>query len=87
MPRADRRSQPSRELEDLGRALRSLRHERDLKQIELATQAGVSEALISQIERGRTNPSWLTLTRIVESGLHTRMGELADRYDAAQSRT
>lgn len=48
----------------LGERVRKLRHERDLTIAELADQSGLSSGLISQIERGRSNPSVRTLHRL-----------------------
>src|SRR5689334_5399436 len=45
----------------LGERLRSLRTARGLTIIQLAELAGVSSGLISQIERGNSNPSIKTL--------------------------
>lgn len=48
----------------LGERVRKLRHERDLTIAELADRSGLSSGLISQIERGRSNPSVRTLHRL-----------------------
>ncbi|TPM05387.1 cupin domain-containing protein [Mesorhizobium sp. B2-3-11] len=45
----------------LGERVRSLRTARDLTIAELAQRAGLSSGIISQIERGRSNPSIRTL--------------------------
>jgi hypothetical protein len=37
----------------------ALREREGLKQIELATAAGMTESQISDIERGKNNPGWL----------------------------
>ncbi len=50
--------------EELGERVRKLRAERNLTIAELADQAGLSSGLISQIERGRSNPSVRTLQRL-----------------------
>lgn len=49
---------------DVGTRLRRLRTERSLTIAQLAEQAGVSSGMISQIERGTTNPSIKTLQRL-----------------------
>ncbi len=50
---------------EIGEKLRASRHERGLSLRELAERLGVSPSLISQIERGRANPSVSTLYQIV----------------------
>jgi transcriptional regulator with XRE-family HTH domain len=63
------RLEPSRaprpEYPEIGEQLRARRHERGLSLRELADRLGVSPSLISQIERGRANPSVATLYQIV----------------------
>ena len=49
---------------DIGVRLRRLRTERSLTIAQLAERAGVSSGMISQIERGTTNPSIRTLQRL-----------------------
>lgn len=83
MPRADYSDNPPPELVRLGRALRALRDHRDLKQIEVATAARVTEAQISEIERGRNDARWTTIARIVERGLDASMDDLAAAYAEA----
>ncbi len=48
----------------MGERLRKLRGDRDLTILELAAKAGVSAGIISQIERGLSNPSMKTLQRL-----------------------
>lgn len=48
----------------VGGRLRRLRHERNLSLQDLATAAGVSVGMLSQIERDRANPSLRLLTQI-----------------------
>jgi HTH-type transcriptional regulator/antitoxin HipB len=64
-------------LERLGRALRQLRHEKGLKQIEVASGANVTEAQVSELERGRNDARWTTVARIVEDGLGASFDDLA----------
>lgn len=52
---------------ELGREIRSLRLEAGLTLQSLASAAGVSQSLISQIERGLASPSITTLRRIAAS--------------------
>jgi transcriptional regulator with XRE-family HTH domain len=51
----------------IGDQLRVRRHELGLSLRELADRLGVSPSLISQIERGRANPSVSTLYSIVQA--------------------
>ena len=51
----------------LGRSLKAARLERGLTVEGLAREAGVSTGLISQLERGLGNPSFLTLQRLAET--------------------
>jgi transcriptional regulator with XRE-family HTH domain len=50
---------------EIGEQLRARRHERGLSLRQLADRLGVSPSLISQIERGRANPSVSTLYQLV----------------------
>jgi transcriptional regulator with XRE-family HTH domain len=52
---------------DIGEHLRARRHELGLSLRDLADQLGCSPSLISQIERGRANPSVSTLYSIVQA--------------------
>lgn len=51
----------------LGRTVKSARLDKGLTVEQLARQAGVSTGLISQLERGRGNPSFLILQRLAEA--------------------
>jgi transcriptional regulator with XRE-family HTH domain len=80
VPRADYNPPPI-ELERLGAAVRALRKGRDLKQIEVATGAGMTESQISDIENARNNPGWLLITRLVEDGLGLELRDLVAAYE------
>jgi transcriptional regulator with XRE-family HTH domain len=80
VPRADY-SPPPIELERLGEAVRVLRKRRDLKQIEVAAGAGMTESQISDIENARNNPGWLLVTRLVEDGLGLQLRDLVAAYE------
>jgi transcriptional regulator with XRE-family HTH domain len=82
VPRADYDDPPS-ELLRLGLAVRALRQRKGLKQIELATAAGISESQVSDIERGKNNPGWRLIVRIVNDGLGLTISDLADAYARA----
>lgn len=49
---------------DLGRAIRRLRHVRGLSIEALAFGADIHPTYLSQIERGRGNPSWNVLAKL-----------------------
>ena len=54
-------------MDDLGQRLRTLRARRGLSQRKLAQIAGVSNATVSLIEHGRTDPSMGLLRKILDS--------------------
>lgn len=85
MPRADYTTPPV-ELEQLGDAVRSLRKGRDLKQIEVATNAGLTESQISDIENARNNPGWLLVNRLVVDGLGLELRDLIEAYEEVGAR-
>lgn len=68
--------------ESLGAKLRHLRTARELTIAQLAERAGVSSGLISQIERGNSNPSIKTLQRL-RAALGVNLWEFLD--DRARS--
>src|SRR6185437_5975589 len=70
--------------ESLGAKLRHLRTARELTIAQLAERAGVSSGLISQIERGNSNPSIKTLQRL-RAALGVNLWEFLD--DRAASAT
>lgn len=76
MPRADYRSGSPAELRRLGTALRELREQAGLKQIELAADSGLSESRISEVENGKSDLRWSTLVRMLK-GLGVSIGEFA----------
>ena len=63
---------------DIGARLRRLRTERSLTIVQLAEKAGVSSGMISQIERGTTNPSIKTLQRL-RAALGVNLWEVLDQ--------
>lgn len=80
VPRADYDDPPS-ELLRLGCAVRALRKQQGLKQIELATAAGITESQVSDIERGKNNPGWRLIVRIIVVGLGLSISDFARAYD------
>jgi transcriptional regulator with XRE-family HTH domain len=82
VPRANYDSPPP-ELARLGVALKELREKRGLKQIEVASGADITEAQVSLIERGKNNPGWLLLMRLLVDGLDADLGELTAAYERA----
>jgi transcriptional regulator with XRE-family HTH domain len=80
-PPADRdlaRSSASR----VGRALRLLRAERGLSQIDLCRRSGLSSSRVSRYESGRTEPTLRTAGRILEA-----LGATWTDFDEALTRT
>lgn len=83
MPRANYEEPPS-QLVALGAALRALREREGLKQIELATAAGMTESQISDIERGKNNPGWLLVMRLLNDGLGLGLSDLVAAYELVE---
>src|SRR3989338_2943539 len=48
----------------IGKTIQSLRNQKGIKQIELATLIGIEDSALSRIESGRTNPTIKTLFKI-----------------------
>lgn len=69
---------------DIGRRLREARQGRFTVR-ELAAAAGVSAGSISEIERGRGNPSFQTLFRVSQA-LGLQVGDLIGAYDQGPDR-
>jgi transcriptional regulator with XRE-family HTH domain len=80
VPRASYDTPPP-ELARLGTALKALREERGLKQIEVASGADMTESQVSDIERGKNNPGWLLLIRLLVDGLDADLRDLAAAYE------
>lgn len=64
-------------MSDLGDKIKSERLNKSLKQKELAVRAGISISYMSDIERGRTNPSIQTLKKISDA-LNIKVSKLID---------
>lgn len=82
VPRA-RYDNPPKELARLGAVLKELREKRGLKQIEAASGADMTESQVSDIERGKNNPGWLLLIRLLVDGLDADLDDLAAAYERA----
>ena len=65
----------------LGRAVRAIREERCINQVDLAEKTGLTQSWISHVERGSRNPSWNNVVRLAE-GLGVSVSELAARAEA-----
>ena len=70
----------------LGRAVRAIREERGLSQVQLAEVTGFIQAWVSHIERGQRNPSWNNVVRLAE-GLGVSVSELAARAEGCAARS
>ena len=73
-------------LGDLGSRIRAIRKERGLSLAQLSTQSQISVAMLSHIERGRTDPSLKTLDKI-RAALRVTMNQLfppSDDHSVAQ---
>jgi transcriptional regulator with XRE-family HTH domain len=68
---------PGSDPRQVGERLRQLRADRKLTILELAAKAGVSAGIISQIERGNSNPSMKTLQRL-RTALGVNLWEFLD---------
>jgi XRE family transcriptional regulator, regulator of sulfur utilization len=64
----------------LGQAIRETRKKRGETLESLASAAGLSRNMLSQIERGEGNPSWVTL-RGIAAGLELSSSELTKRAE------
>ncbi len=65
----------------LGRAVRAIRAEKGISQVQLAADTGFIQAWISHVERGRRNPSWSNVVRLA-GGLGISVSELVIRAEA-----
>jgi transcriptional regulator with XRE-family HTH domain len=65
---------------DLARVIRALRADKGFTQEAVAHGAGLTVGSYARIERGESNPSWITVTRIVDA-LGVSLGELGEAVD------
>ncbi|HEY1855296.1 MAG TPA: helix-turn-helix transcriptional regulator [Solirubrobacterales bacterium] len=69
--RHSQRPQPA-----LGAAIRELREKREVSQVSVAKDAGLTGETLSLIERGHANPTWAT-ARDIAAALGVSIAELA----------
>lgn len=62
----------------LGAAIRAIRNDRDLKQLDVAEDAGITVAHLSKIESGKVNPTWGTVQDIAMA-LNVTIADIAIR--------
>jgi transcriptional regulator with XRE-family HTH domain len=72
---------PTPDAAALGRAVRLIRDERGISQVQLAADTGFMQSWISHVERGARNPSWNNVVRLAE-GLGVSPAELVKRAEA-----
>jgi transcriptional regulator with XRE-family HTH domain len=84
VPRANYDNPPA-ELVRLGATIRFLREREGLKQIQVATGAGMTESQVSDIENAKNNPGWLVLIKLLVEGLDVGLDDFAAAYDATDA--
>lgn len=55
------------EAEKLGKNLKRIRTEKDITQSDIARSLGVSRGFVSNLEKGKTNPTLATISRIADA--------------------
>ncbi|PCJ32879.1 MAG: DNA-binding protein [Alphaproteobacteria bacterium] len=70
---------------DIGRKIKQLRSEKNLTLAQLAQMSGVSKSMLSQIERGRTNPTLAILWTLTQS-LEIDISDLLNNESASAAR-
>lgn len=65
--------------------MRTLREDKGLKQIEVATAAGMNESQVSDIERGKNEPGWRLLQRMLTKGLEASLSDLEAAYERIEN--
>ena len=68
----------------LGKAIRTQREKLGFSQEKLAAECGFDRTYISMLERGKRNPSFLNLLKLVK-GLKTSVSKLTEVYDGSNS--
>ncbi len=69
---------------ELGQALQALRKSKSLTLDKLATASGISKSMLSQIERGQTNPTFATLWSLTNA-LGVEISEVLEQSESAQN--
>ncbi len=70
---------------DIGRKIKQLRSEKNLTLAQLAQMSSVSKSMLSQIERGRTNPTLAILWALTQS-LEIDISDLLNNESASAAR-
>jgi len=60
---------------EIGNNLKRIRNKKELKQVEVAVEAGINHSYYSKIERGEVNPSLEKIYRIIKA-LRIRSSEI-----------
>jgi XRE family transcriptional regulator, regulator of sulfur utilization len=69
---------------ELGQALQSLRKSKSLTLDKLAQKSGVSKSMLSQIERGQTNPTFATLWSLTHA-LGVEISDVLEQSESTQN--
>jgi transcriptional regulator with XRE-family HTH domain len=64
----------------LGRAVRAIRDEKGISQVQLAEATGFRQSWLSDVEHGRRNPSWSNVVRLA-TGLGLSVSALAAKAE------
>ena len=56
-----------KEAQKLGGNLKRIRIEKDISQVDIARELGVSRGFVSNLENGKTNPTLATITRVADA--------------------
>lgn len=65
----------------LGRAVRAIRNERGISQVQLSEKSGLQRGWLSNLEHGRRNPNFVNVVRLAD-GLGVLPAELVARAEA-----
>lgn len=71
---------PSSPLPAFGKAIRELRHQQSISQEELGFRSGLDRTYVGSIERGRTNPTLLSILRLA-TGLGVPASTILERFE------
>lgn len=71
--------------QEVGRALRALRHRVSLTQEALAERSGIDVTYVSQVENGRRGVRWHTVMRLLR-GMGMSVSDLGAEIDRRQDR-